>query len=77
MVDITATKVGYQLIFLLSTATICRIRMNSMVDETRFELGNHIAKRIRCFVIGSLVEERLYHLKEMIYASTAAILYPI
>ena len=28
MVDITATKVGHQLIFLLHTATICRIVMN-------------------------------------------------
>ena len=36
-----------------------------LVDVPRFELGNRIAERIRCYILGFQFAQRINHLQQM------------
>jgi hypothetical protein len=38
---------------------------SSLVDVPRFELGNRIAERIRCYILGFQFAQRINHLQQM------------
>ena len=50
---------------LMRKSTMDLIQSVRMVDVPRFELGNRIAERIRCYILGFQFAQRINHLQQM------------
>jgi len=60
MVDVPSLQMNcFHQSHLWRKSTMGLIESAQMVDVPRFELGNRIAERIRCFILGFQVAERL------------------
>ena len=65
MVDVPSQQKKRSIAFLLRLNGQQSRIYSSLVDVPRFELGNRIAERIRCYILGFQFAQRINHLQQM------------